>query len=311
MKSFYAPGKVLLTGEYLVLNGFEAIALPTNVGQTLHTWEFDTPGQQQDFMIFEAKDQFGEVWLTTRFSLPNFEILDIDKKENIELDRLAGIFQKADPAFWKLGKSLRLETNLQFNRVHGLGSSSTLVTLLSDFMNLDALSVQFDIFGGSGYDVAIAKNRKPLVYWLTETDSNWDFWKLNSELTQNWSIVFYGQKMDSRTSLKNVQDALNEIAEDEFYTAQIDHILNLTKSAKDVLSLEASLEMYQKILSQALELSTPYDVLEIEPVAQGLCKWLGAWGGDMILVNKTVLETYQTKFEKFEKIGWTQLVINH
>ena len=62
MKSFYAPGKVLLTGEYLVLNGFDAIALPTNVGQTLQVWEFDTPGQQQDFMIFEAKDQLGEVW---------------------------------------------------------------------------------------------------------------------------------------------------------------------------------------------------------------------------------------------------------
>jgi hypothetical protein len=122
--------------------------------------------------------------------------------------------------------------------------------------------------------------------------------------------VFYGQKMDSRASLKNVQEALNEIAEDEFYTAQIDHILNLTKSAKDVLSLEASLEMYQKILSQSLELPTPYDVLEIEPIAQGLCKWLGAWGGDMILVNDKVLEAYSSKFEKFEKIGWNQLVMN-
>ena len=196
---------------------------------------------------------------------------------------------------------MRLETNLQFNRVHGLGSSSTLVTLLSDYMNLDALQVQFDIFSGSGYDVAIAKSRKPLVYWLTETDSNWNFWSLNPELTKNWTIVFYGQKMDSRASIKNVQDALNEIAEDEFYTAQIDHILNLTKSAKDVLSLEASLEMYQKILSQSLELPTPYDVLEIEPIAQGLCKWLGAWGGDMILVNDIVLEAYNSKFEKFEK----------
>lgn len=310
MKSFYAPGKVLLTGEYLVLNGFDAIALPTNIGQTLNSWEFDTPGQQDDFMIFEAKDHLGDIWLTTRFSLPNFEILDIDKKENIELDRLAGIFKKADPAFWKLGKSLRLETNLQFNRVHGLGSSSTLVTLLSDFMNLDALQVQFDIFSGSGYDVAIAKSRKPLVYWLTETDSNWNFWSLNPELTKDWSIVFFGQKMDSRASIKNVQDALNEIAEDEFYTAQIDHVLNLTKSAKDVLSLEASLEMYQKILSQSLELPTPYDVLEMEPIAQGLCKWLGAWGGDMILVNHTVLNAYSSQFEKFEKIGWNQLVIN-
>ena len=35
MKKFYANGKLLLTGEYLVMNGAKAVALPTNKGQSL------------------------------------------------------------------------------------------------------------------------------------------------------------------------------------------------------------------------------------------------------------------------------------
>ena len=310
MKSFYAPGKVLLTGEYLVLNGFDSIALPTKLGQKLQVWEFDTPGSQPDFLIFVAKNQRGETWLQCRFSLPTFEVLDIDQKENIEIDRLCGIFKKAELAFWNIGKSWRIETQLEFNQIHGLGSSSTLVALLSEFLRIEPMAVQFDIFGGSGYDVAVAMARKPIVYWLSEDDSNWDFWQLNHSLTQDWSIVFFGKKMDSRKSIHSVQDKLNAIAEDDFYTAQFDHVLQMTKQASDIVSLEASLEMYQKLLSDAIELDTPYQTLNIEPINRGLCKWLGAWGGDMILVNQTILETYDQVFQNFEKIKWNELIIN-
>ena len=34
-QTFYSNGKLLLTGEYLVLNGAVALAIPTKFGQTL------------------------------------------------------------------------------------------------------------------------------------------------------------------------------------------------------------------------------------------------------------------------------------
>ncbi|NQU86677.1 MAG: hypothetical protein HQ541_13035 [Mariniphaga sp.] len=35
MKRFYSNGKLLLTGEYLVLNGAKALAIPLKVGQEM------------------------------------------------------------------------------------------------------------------------------------------------------------------------------------------------------------------------------------------------------------------------------------
>ncbi len=309
MKSYFAPGKVMLTGEYLVLNGFDSFALPTHFGQSMQVWDFNTPGAQNDFLLFVAKDFEGHTWLQCRIELPTIKILEFDESQSIEVDRIQKILQKADLSAWKIGQSYRIETTLQFNKLHGLGSSSTLISLMAQFLKLDPLELQFEIFGGSGYDVAVAVAQKPIVYWLSATDSNWDFWSLNPELTENWEVVFLGKKMDSRKSIHSIQDKLNEIAEDEFYTAQFDHILQLTKQAKDISSLEASLEMYQKLLSDSTELETPYQTLNITPINKGLCKWLGAWGGDMMLVNKTILDTYPEAFQGMERILWNKLIV--
>ena len=310
MRSFFAPGKIMLTGEYLVMNGFECLAVPTKLGQLMHVWEFETPTGLDDFIIYQAKDVSDNVWFETKIILPNFEIVDPSQVKNIQVDRLVGILKLADTEFWQVGQSIRIETVLEFERTSGLGSSSTLVKLFSDYLNVDPLKIQFEIFGGSGYDVAVAKFQKPLIYWLTDDNSHWKYWKLNSELSQNWSIVFYGQKMDSRTSVSGVQEALNEIAEDDFYTAQFDKILEMSKNATDMISLESSLEMYQMLLAQALFINTTYDLLGIKPVNKGLCKWLGAWGGDMILVNQTILGAYPKVFENFVIVKWNDLVIN-
>lgn len=45
MKTYNAHGKVLLTGEYMILDGAVGIGLPTHHGQTLtiETIESDTP----------------------------------------------------------------------------------------------------------------------------------------------------------------------------------------------------------------------------------------------------------------------------
>jgi len=310
MRSYFATGKVMLTGEYLVMNGFDCIALPSKLGQWMHVWDFETPQGSPDFIIYQAKDINDNVWFETKIILPNFEIMDPAQVENIQVDRLVGILKMADVEFWQEGKSYRIETQLEFERVWGLGSSSTLVKLFADFLHLDPLNIQFEIFGGSGYDVAIAQLQKPMVYSLTPDNSNWKYWKLDKSLTENWHVVFYGEKMDSRSSVSAVQDALNDIAEDDFYTAQFDKILEMSKSATDIISLESSLEMYQMLLAQALFMPTTYDLLGIKPVNKGLCKWLGAWGGDMILINQAILDAYPRAFENFNTVKWNDLVIN-
>ena len=64
------------------------------------------------------------------------------------------------------------------------------------------------------------------------------------------------------------------------------------------------------LLSKALMLPTTYDILGIKPVNKGLCKWLGAWGGDMILINKKILDAYPSKFEHLRIFPWNSFIIN-
>ncbi len=41
MQSYYAPGKILLVGEYAVTKGFEGLAVPVKAGQWMDVWEFN------------------------------------------------------------------------------------------------------------------------------------------------------------------------------------------------------------------------------------------------------------------------------
>ena len=73
--------------------------------------------------------------------------------------------------------------------------------------------------------------------------------------------------------------------------------------------LEAGLEMWQGMLSTLLGLKRTYDDLGIVPIPGGLCKYLGAWGGDAILVNKVILDLYAVKFKDMHREKWNEFVI--
>jgi hypothetical protein len=72
--------------------------------------------------------------------------------------------------------------------------------------------------------------------------------------------------------------------------------------------LEAGLEMWQGLMAALLLLPRPYDVYELKPIQGGLCKWLGAWGGDMILINKTMLDMGIPAFKDMEVQKWNEIV---
>ena len=64
-KSFYSHGKLLLTSEYLVLDGVKALALPTKKGQWLTVNELDI-----NSIIWKSFDVKGDCWFETKINLP-------------------------------------------------------------------------------------------------------------------------------------------------------------------------------------------------------------------------------------------------
>ena len=301
----------MLCGEYAVTIGVEALALPVSLGQWMYVWVFDSPGGG-DRLIWEAKEKDGSTWLNESFALP-LETMEAETEKSSERDRsrevLHSMLSMVAEGFWKTGKSYRIETQLEFDRSSGLGSSSTMVANFARFAGLDAQKVQQKVLGGSGYDVAVAELGKGLVFWKNAEVANWDAWKLSADLTSKWKIVFLGKKQNSRNALADVKGKLMEIEKDDFLMHQLQQVCAAVKMANQVPMLEAGLEMWQAILAMSLGLETPYQHFKFQPSKGGLCKWLGAWGGDMLLINDVFEESEREALKKYQIVDWNQLVL--
>ncbi len=301
----------MLCGEYAVTIGVEALALPVSLGQWMYVWEFDSPGGG-DRLIWEAKEKDGSTWLNESFALP-LETMEAETEKSSERDRsrevLHSMLSMVAEGFWKTGKSYRIETQLEFDRSSGLGSSSTMVANFARFAGLDAQKVQQKVLCGSGYDVAVAELGKGLAFWKNAEVANWDAWKLSADLTSKWKIVFLGKKQNSRNALADVKGKLMEIEKDDFLMHQLQQVCAAVKMANQVPMLEAGLEMWQAILAMSLGLETPYQHFKFQPTKGGLCKWLGAWGGDMLLINDVFEESEREALKKYKIVDWNQLVL--
>ncbi len=306
MQTFYAPGKILLCGEYLVLKGFNGIALPTKLGQWLEVFEFETPNDKADSIIYSAFDLEGYKWIDWDCEINNIQNQEIS---NSSEEFLVKFFQLIPENNWKQGYSYRFETRLEFSQKWGLGSSSTFVSLLCQYFRLNPFKIEKQLLGGSGYDIAVAELKHPLIFWRNENGANFRRWTSGHTKNSNWNIVFLNEKVNSRKSSELIMGAIEEIASDAAYQMQFQKIMEMIEMANDIFTVEAALEMYQLLLGQITNLPTPYQLLNIKPVKQGLCKWLGAWGGDMLLVNDNVLNEYQEVFEEYEIYPWNEIVI--
>lgn len=308
MRSYFATGKILLAGEYAVLTGVEALALPVKAGQWLKVWEAPTQGLSK--FIWEAREVNGSSWFHCRIDTDIMHITESsDEDVAHKLLHLLQVIQELKPEFFT-HKTFRIETDCQFDRNWGLGTSSTLVKLLSDWSQTDGFLLQKRVFGGSGYDIAVAVTGKPLIYRLENEQPSWEPWTLDPALTEDWYLVFPGYKQDSRVSVKSLSDKLDQLKSDKMLQSQLDMMVQGIRKPVSKMMLEASLEMWQGMLAQILDLPRTYDDLGITPVKGGICKWLGAWGGDILLVNKTMLDAYPAIFTDMHQHKWNDFVIS-
>ena len=64
MKSFYSNGKLLLTGEYVVLDGALSLAVPTPRGQSMSVRKTDS-GK----LRWKSRDEKGKIWFESIFDM--------------------------------------------------------------------------------------------------------------------------------------------------------------------------------------------------------------------------------------------------
>lgn len=277
MTRFYSNGKLLLTGEYVVLDGALSLALPTKYGQSLHVKPLET-----NRIEWKSVDEKGNIWFEDTFTLSGDRLISKHPNDGIS-QRLIQIFQVAkqlNPEFLKSGYAM--ESELTFPRNWGLGSSSTLLNNMAELAQVDPYQLLEKTFGGSGYDMACAQHDTAITYQLINENRQIKPIHFNPNFKDQLYFVYLNQKQNSRDGIATYRNTSKNNAN---AISAINTITNQMMACKHISDFNALLNSHEAIISKLIQQPTVKERLFSD--FSGTLKSLGAWGGDFILASST------------------------
>ena len=268
MKSFYSNGKVLLTGEYSVLNGSSAIGLPTKMGQ-----EMLVENKVNDKISWSSFNMNSEKWFECILDLKSLKILNTSNKNiSLRLKKILEVSRDLNSKFLKTGK--KVITNLDFDYKWGLGTSSTLINNISKWAEINPYELLKKTFGGSGYDLACAEANSPILFSLNSGKEKIIPFNFNPKFKKNLFFIYQNKKQNTKRSVKEYkkQNILNKSI-----------INNISKISTDLIStsnineFRRLIDYHENIMSSVLRINS---INKKFSDYEGSIKSLGAWGGD-------------------------------
>lgn len=269
---YYSHGKLLLTGEYFVLDGARALGLPCKLGQSLEVKLSDQKG-----ISWVSYDVKNERWFQKHYTIENITQIPTNNPRTIAetLQKILHVAYCKNPFFFK-EIAVECHTKLEFPRDWGLGSSSTLIHNIALWTGIDAYELLENSFGGSGYDIAAAKSKMAFIYQRytvpksQEVELNWNF-------TDRVFFVHRNQKQDSKEGISRYRSKAKQ-------TEKLHEINKLTQDfthAKTLEQLEVAIEKHENLVATHIGLKPIKE--ELFPDYPYAIKSLGAWGGDFFM----------------------------
>jgi len=288
MKKFRSNGKLLITAEYVVLDGALALAVPTKFGQSLEVEILN-----EEIIHWIAYDHLGKVWFEYGFQIKEI-VGKIQKTKNSTLkesqeieevsSRLFQILEQAhllNPEILTPGKGYKVETRLDFPNNWGLGSSSTLLNNIALWFKTDAFLLLEKTFGGSGYDIAAAQNNHAFTYQVGQNNRSILTAGFNPIFKEDLFFVHLNRKQNSRASITHYKQQPQEFLEETI--AEISALTSRFISCESLEELNLLIEIHETLISKIV--NTPKIKSQLFPDYPGAIKSLGGWGGDFVLVT--------------------------
>lgn len=303
-KTFYSNGKLLITGEYLVLDGAQAFALPTKQGQNLIV----TTGSNKE-IVWTSYDFDGQIWFQDTFSFTDITNSTQDKTESVKSTLITILHEacKLNPEFIINANGYTITTELSFPKNWGLGTSSTLINNIAQWLQIDAFTLLKNSFGGSGYDIACAQNNTPILFQIKDGNPTVKQIEFNPEFTKNIYFVYLNKKQNSKTAIAAYQkNKKNNLAEN---IALNNLLTTAVYNAPTLIAFMQSLTQHENHLSSILETAIVKETLF--PDFEGVVKSLGAWGGDFVMTVSEHNPTDYFKSKGYETIIPYQEMIIH
>ncbi len=264
----------MISGEYFVLDGALALAVPTRYGQFMTVAKHDEEG-----LLWRSLDEKGECWFEGHFTLPQGEyIKGTDGDTGKYLEKMFAYIRSENPLFLDhLGNTL-IETQLEFPREWGLGSSSTLLYNLAEWSGVDAYELSNASLGGSGYDIACAGAKNPIQYQIQNGKPYSRKAAFNPVFKEHLYFVHLGRKQNSRDGIKHYQKRKRTGRD----ANNISIITKRMQSATTLSEFKHLMAHHETLISSVLGMPKVKD--QRFPDFWGGVKSLGAWGGDFVMV---------------------------
>ena len=288
-QSFYANGKLLITGEYLVLKGALALAVPTVIGQEMivrereyentRIREYESTGVREGVIEWRSYYE-GDCWFEGEFSIKDLKIINSSNEDKAGfISRLLEAANEMNPDHLSVGSSFEVETQLGFDPYWGLGSSSSLIVLIADWFRIDPWELFRKTQSGSGYDITCARVLNPIWFRLTFGAPISQKVEFNPPFKDKLAFVYSGRKQDSAMSVEQFDTSAN------FGPEHKDRISTISRELPTVRTLgefNDLIDEHEDIMAGILQLPK---VKDHYPDFPGSIKSLGAWGGDFILTS--------------------------
>jgi mevalonate kinase len=291
--NYYSSGKLLISGEYLVIKGATALAVPLVFGQMQEVKKIP----ESNSLVWESFEK-GSLWFECEIDSEFFEIRqssDFDKADFLVHILKAAI--ELNPEVRNNLKGVRITTNTDFNLKWGFGSSSSLISNIAFWAGVDPFKLHQLTSTGSGYDVITARQPGPVLFKKLEDGYRLHEVDFKPSFRNSIFFIYLGKKQDTakrvsaftkkRKSFKFEIDLVNELSQH----------LAFAKTLKDF-------EFYMKEHEQVIS-----SVLKRKPLKEsrfrkldGEIKSLGAWGGDFAMLTWNGPEQELKRYLKEKKI---------
>jgi mevalonate kinase len=275
-------GKLLLTGEYLVLDGALALAIPLRFGQDLNV--HSNKAEQTSAFSWESFNEQNKCWFRGQFTQ---EGKLIEANDQAAGERLQALFQEINiqqPGFIARQGIEKITTHIDFPRLWGLGTSSTLVSALSSWSDTDPFVLLGQSFGGSGYDIACALSETPLLFQRINNVPQWVELPYRPSFANQLHFIYLGKKQNSREGIKRYR-SVSPSSKAAYIEAISSLSLQFIRS-KTLTEMMEVLAEHEAIVSKVIQLRS----VQQEQFADfpGQIKSLGAWGGDFVLAASSL-----------------------
>lgn len=273
-KQWQANGKLLLSGEYLVLDGAKVLAVPTRFGQRLTVRNTDSGA-----ISWKSYDADGTLWFEGSFSFKDIREGHYrhDDKTWCTLMKILHEGHSFAPKSFGEG-GFEVETRLTFPRFWGLGTSSTLIYLIGQWLGVDAFALSDRTLGGSGYDISCAGANGPIFYSRIDGKPEAVPADFNPPFAEQLYFVYLNKKQDSRAAIANYYDKRSRLKDEITLVSAISSAMAMTREFSNFTAL---MEEHERLVGAILDVPVLKERLFHD--FEGSVKSLGAWGGDFIL----------------------------